>query len=130
VQDGYSATDGVVETTLWDGNLPRVDKRLESIEIETRNLGAGGRQIKVEYQLNQSGTFYSLGTANSSPFFTLKFPTGTAAKILQLRFTLQMTAVGTTSPELLSFRVRGQLRTWNEGAAEVLLTLPEDDDFV
>jgi len=168
VQDVYSATDGVVETTLWDGNLPRVDKRLESIEIETRNLGVGGRQIKVEYQINQEGEWYRLpgGTANESPFVNLKFPTGTAAKVLQLRLTLQMTAVDTTSPELLSFRVRAQLRpdpspiysvkiyvadqlmllngattstrsgdlkqlrTWNEGAAEVLLTLPEDDDFV
>jgi hypothetical protein len=167
-QDNYSATDGVVETTLWDANLPRVDKRLESIEIETRNLGTGGRQIKVEYQLNQEGEWYRLpgGTANASPFVTLKFPTGTSAKVLQLRLTLQMTAVDTTSPELLSFRVRAQLRpdpspiysvkvyvadqllllngattstrtgdlhqlrTWNEGAAEVLLTLPEDDDFV
>ena len=77
-----------------------------------------------------------------------------------------MTAVGTTSPEMLSFRVRGQLRpdaspiysvkvyvadevlllngatastrkgdlgqlrVWNDTASEILLTLPEDDDFV
>ena len=109
-QDGYSAADGVVETTIWDANLPRVDKRVESIELETRNLGAGGRQIKVEYQLDQSGNWYSLGSANSSPFQTMKFPTGTVAKIFQLRFTLQMTAVGTSSPELLSFRVKAQLR--------------------
>ena len=110
LQDGYSATDGVVETTIWDANLPRVDKRVESIELETRNLGAGGRQIKVEYQLDQSGNWYSLGSANSSPFQTMKFPTGTVAKIFQLRFTFQMTAVGTSSPELLSFRVKAQLR--------------------
>ena len=168
LQDGYSATDGVVETTLWDGNLPRVEKRLESIELETQNLGAGGRQIKVEYQTNQDGVWRRMpgGIANISPFHILKFPTGTIAKILQLRLTLQMTAVGTVSPEMYSFRVRGQLRpdaspvysvkvyvadqlmllngatastrtgdlgqlrTWNDTASEVLLTLPEDDDFV
>ena len=96
----------------------------------------------------------------------MKFPTGTVAKVLQLRLTFDMTSVGTVSPEMLSFRVKGQLRpdaspiysvkvyvaddllllngaitstrkgdlsqlrTWNETAAEILLTLPEDDDFV
>ena len=110
VQDNYSATDGVVETTVWDANLPRVDKRVESIELETRNLGAGGRQIKIEYQKDQSGDWYSLGTANGSPFQVMKFPTGTVAKVFQLRFTFEMTAVGTLSPELLSFRVKAQLR--------------------
>ena len=165
-QDGYSATDGVVETTMWDANLPRVDKRVESIELETRNLGAGGRQVKIEFQKDQDGNWYNLGTANGSPFQTMKFPTGTVAKVLQLRFTLQMTAVGTTTPEILSFRVRGQLRpdsspiysvkvyvadevmllngatastrkgdlgqlrSWNDTASEILLTLPEDNDFV
>ena len=167
LQDNYSATDGVVETTVWDANLPRVDKRVESIELETRNLGTtNGRQIKIEFQKNQDGNWYNLGTANASPFQTLKFPTGTVAKVLQLRLTFEMTAVGTTSPEMLSFRVRGQLRpdaspvysvkvyvadevlllngatastrkgdlgqlrVWNDTASEILLTLPEDDDFV
>ena len=151
---------------MWDANLPRVDKRVESIELETRNLGDDGRQVKIEFQKDQDGNWYNLGTANGSPFQTMKFPTGTVAKVLQLRFTLQMTAVGTTTPEILSFRVRGQLRpdaspiysvkvyvadevmllngatastrkgdlgqlrTWNDTASEILLTLPEDDAFV
>ena len=172
LKDGYSATDGVVETTVWDANLPRVDKRVESIELETKNLGTTGHQIKVEFQLNQDGNWYNLGTANVSPFQTLKFPTGTVAKVLQLRLTFQKdaytlgAAAGRLGPELYSFRVRGQLRpdaspiysvklyvadevlllngatastrkgdlgqlrTWNDTASEILLTLPEDDHFV
>jgi hypothetical protein len=116
LKDGYSATDGVVETTVWDANLPRVDKRVESIELETRNLGTTGHQIKIEFQKNQDGNWYNLGTANLSPFQTMKFPTGTVAKVLQLRFTFQKdaytlgVAAGRLSPEMLSFRVRGQLR--------------------
>ena len=168
-QDGYISTTlgpGLAETVIWDANLPRVEKRLESIEIESRNLGAGGRQIKIEFQINQDGIWHTLGTANTSPFQNMKFPTGTVAKVLQLRLTFDMTSVGTVSPEMLSFRVKGQLRpdaspiysvkvyvaddllllngaitstrkgdlsqlrTWNETAAEILLTLPEDDDFV
>ena len=51
-----------------------------------------------------------------SPFQTLKFPTGTVAKVLQLRLTFQKdtytlgAAAGRLGPELYSFRVRGQLR--------------------
>ena len=171
-QDGYTSTTlgaGVVETTLWDANLPRVDKRVESIELETRNIGAGGRTIKVEYRADQDETYKILGTAGvaqQSPFYILKFPSSTVAKVLQLRFTLNMTAVGTTSPEIISFRVKGQLRpasnpiysfkvyladdllmlngatsrsrsedlkrlrTWNETAGEILLSLPEHSGFV
>ena len=171
-QDGYTYTSvgpGVVETTLWDANLPRVDKRVESIELETRNLGAGGRTIKVEYKADQEDTYKVLGTAGvaqQSPFYILKFPSSTVAKVLQLRFTLNMTATGTVSPEILSFRVKGQLRptsnpiyslkvyladdllmlngatsrsrsedlrrlrTWNETAGEILLSLPGHSGFV
>ena len=171
-QDGYTSTTlgaGVVETTLWDANLPRVDKRVESIELETRNIGVGGRTIKVEYRADQNEAYTVLGTAGvaqQSPFYILKFPSNTVAKVLQLRFTLNMTAVGTTSPEIISFRVKGQLRpasnpiysfkvyladdlmmlngatsrsrsedlkrlrTWNETAGEILLSLPEHSGFV
>ena len=115
-KDGYTSTTlgaGVVETTLWDANLPRVDKRIESIELETRNLGVGGRAIKVEYKANQEASWHLLGSANVSPFFPLEFPPGTIAKVLQLKLTLNMTTGGDNailSPELVSFRVKGQLR--------------------
>ena len=106
------------------------------------------------------------GVAQQSPFYILKFPSSTVAKVLQLRFTLNMTATGTVSPEILSFRVKGQLRptsnpiyslkvyladdllmlngatsrsrsedlrrlrTWNETAGEILLSLPGHSGFV
>ena len=110
-QDGFTNdTDAQAETVVWDANLPRVDKRFEEIEIESRNLGAGGREILFEYQLNQDGNWFKLGIVNTSPLYVLKFPTGTVSKLLQLRITPSMTSIGTTGPEMLSFRVKSQLR--------------------
>ena len=92
-QAGYTSTTrgaGVVETTLWDANLPRVDKRVESIELETRNIGTGGRTIKVEYRADQNEAYTVLGTAGvaqQSPFYILKFPSSTVAKPLQQWYT-------------------------------------------
>ena len=109
--DGFTNdTDGYAITTQWDANLPRVFKRYEEIEIQTRNLGAGGRTVKVEYQLDGDGNWNTLDTIALSPFATVKFPEGTTGKLIELRFTLAMTSVGTTGPEILSFRVKAQLR--------------------
>jgi len=109
--DGFTNdTDGYATTTQWDANLPRVFKRYEEVEIQTRNLGAGGRTVKVEYQLDGDGNWNTLDTIALSPFATVKFPEGTTGKLIELRFTPAMTAVGTTGPEILSFRVKAQLR--------------------
>ena len=109
--DGFTnATDGYATTTQWAANLPRVFKRYEEIELQTRNLGAGGRTVKVEYQLDGDGNWNTLDTIALSPFATVKFPEGTTGKLIELRFTLAMTSVGTTGPEILSFRVKAQLR--------------------
>jgi len=111
-QDGFTNdANSRAETTLWDGNLPRVEKRFESIEIQSRNLSTtNARQILVEFQKDQDGNWIEAGTANTSPFQTVKFPSGTTAKDMQLRLTPSMTAIATTAPEMLSFRVKAQLR--------------------
>ena len=109
--DGFTNdTDAYATTTQWDANLPRVFKRYEEIEIQTRNLGVGGRTVKVEYQLDGDGNWDDLDTVALSPFSTVKFPEGTTGKLIELRFTPALTAVGTTGPEILSFRVKAQLR--------------------
>jgi hypothetical protein len=109
--DGFTNdTDAYATTTQWDANLPRVDKRYEEVEVQTRNLGAGGRTVKVEYQLNGDGNWNTLDTIALSPFATVKFPEGTTGKLIELRFTPALTSVGTTAAEILSFRVKAQLR--------------------
>jgi hypothetical protein len=109
--DGYTNdTDAYATTNQWDANLPRVNKRYEEVEVQTRNLGVGGRTVKLEYQLNGDGNWHPLDTINISPFATVKFPEGTTAKLIEMRFTPAMTTVGTTGPEILSFKVKAQLR--------------------
>ena len=109
--DGYTNdTDIYADTVKWDANLPRVNKRYESIELETRNLGAGGRQITVQYKLDNADDWTTLNTATESPIQTLDFPLGTTGKTLGLRFTPALTSVGTTPAEMHSFRLKAQLR--------------------
>jgi len=109
--DGYTNdTDAYADTVQWDANLPRVDKRYESIELETRNLGAGGRQITVQYKLDNADDWSTLNAVTESPLQVLNFPLGTTGKTLELRFTPALTAVGTTAAELRSFRLKAQLR--------------------
>ena len=109
--DGYTNdTDAYADTVKWDANLPRVSKRYESIELETRNLGAGGRQITVQYKLDNADAWTTLDTVTESPIQTLNFPLGTTGKTLELRLTPALTAVGTTPAELHSFRLKAQLR--------------------
>ncbi len=109
--DGFSNDSDVqAESVAWDGGFPRMPKRLEEVEIESRNLGAGGREISIEYQLERGGTFFSMGTVNKSPFQSIKFPSGLSAFILELRATLTQTSITTTPVDLLSWRVVGQLR--------------------
>jgi hypothetical protein len=109
--DGYTNdTDAYADTVQWDANLPRVSKRYESIELETRNLGAGGRQINVQYKLDNADAWTTLDAVTESPLQTLNFPLGTTGKSLELRLTPALTAVGTTPAELRSFRLKAQLR--------------------
>jgi len=127
--DGFTNdTDAYATTTKWDANLPRVFKRYEEIEIQTRNLGLEGRTVKVEYQLDGDGIWNTLDTiANKdTPFAVVKFPEGTTGKLIELRFTPSMTAVGTTAPEILSFRVKAQLRPDPAKIYEVTIYIADD----
>ena len=109
--DGYTNdTDAYADTVVWDANLPRVSKRYESIELETRNLGVGGRQITVQYKLDNADAWTTLDTVTESPLQTLNLPLGTTGKTLQLRLIPALTSVGTTAAELRSFRLKAQLR--------------------
>ena len=125
--DGFTNdTDAYATTTQWDANLPRVFKRYEEVEIQTRNLGVGGRTMKVEYQLDGDGIWNTLDTIAESPFAPVKFPEGTIGKLIELRFTPSMTAVGTTAPEILSFRVKAQLRPDPAKIYEVTIYIADD----
>ena len=109
--DGFTNdATAYAQTVQWDANLPRVYKRYEEVEIQTRNLSGSTHTIKVEYQVDGDGNWNTLDTVNISPFSTVKFPEGAIGKLIELRFTPALSSVGTTGPELLSFRMKAQLR--------------------
>ena len=110
-QDGFTNdTDVELTTVVWDANLPRVYKRFEEIQVQSENLGAGGRAVAIDYQIDHDGNWFELDTIHESPLHTLKFPGGTVGKLLELRIKPVMSSVGTTPPDVLSFRVKAQLR--------------------
>ena len=108
--DGYTNdTDCEATFTAYDGNLPRVSKHFSEMEVESKNLGAGGRQWAFDYRLDNDPTWVSWDTVSISPFQTISFPPGTSGKILEIRARPAMTTAGTTPPEIVSVRVKCQL---------------------
>jgi len=109
--DGYTDdTDAEAVTVKFDAGLPRVLKRFGEVEIESANLLQGTREIALDYKIDGATTWTSLQTATISPFQTLEFPGGTTGRVIQLRFRPKGSSITTTSPELLSFRSKMQLR--------------------
>jgi hypothetical protein len=109
--DGYTNdTDAEAVTVKFDANMPRIAKRFAEIEIESANLSAGTRSIAIQYKIDSATQWSDLDTATISPLQTLPFPGGTSGKVLQLKFKPLGSSITTTSPELLSFRVKMQLR--------------------
>jgi hypothetical protein len=110
--DGYTNdTDGEAVFVRYTGNLPRVPKHFTEIEVESKNLGAGGRQWTFNHRVDDpSGTFVAGDAANVSPFQTIRFPKGLSGKLLELQAVPAMTSVGTTAPEIVSIRVSAELR--------------------
>ena len=118
--DGFTNdTDGQAVTVDWDGNFPHVEKSFSKVDFEVDNLGAGGRLFTVAYSID--GAAYATDLTDSAgnadgvvdttgETQTLTFPRGKSGKKITLRFIPALTTVGTTSPELLSFRVTAQLR--------------------
>jgi hypothetical protein len=111
IADGYT-NDTDAEATLlrYDANLPRVPKHLDDIEIESRNLGTGGKQWTYSYRVDSFTASFTTGLGIfNSPFQKLDFPRGIDYKILELKLAPGMTSVGDDPPEIISVRVTSQV---------------------
>ncbi|NIR13693.1 MAG: hypothetical protein GWN86_06985 [Desulfobacterales bacterium] len=118
-QDGYTNdSDCEVTTVADDRSFRRMDKTFTKIDFVHNNLGAGGRQIDVEYQIDGGGFQTDMagggGTGNTlnstGKITTLTFPAGTTGKLLELKFKPVQTSVTTTTPEIERFTVTFALR--------------------
>jgi hypothetical protein len=115
---GDDKTDGVTNDTdceavfvRYDANLPRVNKHFSTIEVESKNLGAGGRQWTFGYRIDDpDGSFTVIDAVNKTDSFqTITLPGGLNGKLLELNAVPAMTDIGTTAPEIVSVRLTSQL---------------------
>ena len=111
-------TDAHWQSTEIDQNLPKVEKTWATIDIESADLGAGGRTIELQYRLDAGSWLTDLndaagnadGVVDTSPDQVMTFPAGSTGKILEVRGYPKLTSVGTTGAAMIYFRVTSQLR--------------------
>jgi hypothetical protein len=111
--DGYNNDgDGYVDFLDIDFNLPRVNKAIKEIDVESKNLlQSAGRQWTFKYLVDDpGGTFITADAVNVSPYQKVELPEGLNGKTLELEAVPNMTTVGTTAPEILSIRVKAYLQ--------------------
>ena len=106
--DTYT-TSGEAVFLRYDANLPRVSKHFSRMEVESKNLGAGGRQWTFSYRLDNETTYTAWNAVTESPLQTLEFPTGVSGKIIQIKAEPSQTSASATPPELVSIRLISQI---------------------
>ena len=106
--DTYT-TSGEAVFLRYDANLPRVNKHFSRMEVESKNLGAGGRQWTFSYRLDNETTYTAWNAVTVSPLQTLEFPTGVSGKIIQIKAEPSQTSASATPPELVSIRLISQI---------------------
>ena len=106
--DTYT-TSGEAVFLRYDANLPRVNKHFSRMEVESKNLGAGGRQWTFSYRLDGETTYTAWNAVTVSPLQTLEFPTGVSGKIIQIKAEPSQTSASATPPELVSIRLISQI---------------------
>ena len=106
--DTYT-TSGEAVLLRYDANLPNVSKHFSRMEVESKNLGAGGRQWTFSYRLDNETTYTAWNAVTVSPLQTLEFPTGVSGKIIQIKAEPSQTSASATPPELVSIRLISQI---------------------
>ena len=124
--DGFTNdTDTEWVTTRYDGNLPRVPKRVSKIEIGSKDLGADGRQIAFDYRVDEEN-FITGDAFSISPVQEIELEHGTTGKIIEFKFKPTQTTVGTTNPVMDYFRVTLQIRPDPTKVYPVSVVLEDD----
>jgi hypothetical protein len=115
--DGFTDdTDAEIITVEFDKNLPNVPMHVSKIELGTKNLLSGVRQIAVDHRFDRevdaSGNeVWTTGPIfNQSPLQELDIPHGSGAKLMELRLRPYLSSVGAIGPEVTSVRVTWQIQ--------------------
>jgi len=108
--DGFT-NDSDVEALLTklDANLPRVPKRLAKVELESENLGVGGRKVGFNFRVDEEN-FVTGDAFITSPRQEIEVEHGTFGKIIEVKLLPTQTSVTTTNPKTKSVRITYQIR--------------------
>jgi hypothetical protein len=98
---------GTLTSGLISCGLPGVSKLFRSVTIVTSAI-ASPQTVKVEYQLEDTGAFTTLGTLSAvgATTATYAFPASTVGRQIAFRVTLTGTAGAASSPVLYELAVR------------------------
>lgn len=100
-------TTGYLKTSIFDGNIPAIDKLFHSVTLNFNQLTTS-QSITVEYSLDGGVTFTSLGSVSNATdggtitSKTLYFGSAIVSKTIMLKFTLT-SAGGSASATLNAF---------------------------
>lgn len=104
----YEAS-GTVEFVVYDFDLALVDKRLDGVFIDAINLTTA-RTILIEYRLDETTSWTTLATVFEDGPQTIDLPPDVQFKEIHFRLTLDIGSVGSTTPDVISFRPTAQLQ--------------------
>lgn len=119
-----TAANHYLYSSKFDAGFTDIAKSFHSVTLRTQSLTANVK-IEVSYQIDESGTWTSLGTFVTSPVEEIDFPATTTGKIIQFRFDF-ITNSATLSPILDTFILRYLLRPDTIWAYQMTLYLADD----
>ena len=96
-------TQGYVQTSYFDANLPSIDKLYNAVTIQHAPLESG-QSVKVYYRFKESDSWTLLGTSNTvdATSATLSFPSQTYSKKISLKVELN-TSDTAQAPEVTEY---------------------------
>ena len=105
--DGTYTSSGKVESSLIDARLAGTDKLLRGVTVNHSELAAT-QSVEVQYQLEDDGTWVSLGTSDTDGATTASFdfPSAITADLFALKLILTGTAGSSTPLKVYSVNLR------------------------
>ena len=114
--DAYDATSNpIFDTVDIDFGYPALLKELQEITLISADLGSAANQNTIIAQSSRDGGAFANINATSSTFNTsaaqsISFDNATTARRVRLRFNLLKGSAVATSPQILQFTIKAQVR--------------------
>jgi hypothetical protein len=120
--DGTYAATGWIESPLMNANLDGTGKLWLGVEVNHSALAAT-QSVQVQYQLNDTGSWTTLGTSDvdGATSASFDFPTGVIAN--QIGFKMTLTGTAGSSTPLRVFSLVARYLPSSEGTKEWQLTV-------